>query len=116
MFKISGTKILITRGDKGVIKFEIENYKFKKDDIIDFKIYKAKQLTQSPIKSKKIIVTTEKDFIEIELSSEDTSIGVSINKPVEYWYEIVLNSNQTILGYDDAGAKTITIYPEGADD
>ena len=59
MFKISGTKILITRGDKGVIKFEIENYKFKKDDIIDFKIYKAKQLTQSPIKSKIIIKSTK---------------------------------------------------------
>lgn len=116
MFKISGTNILITRGDKGTINFEIENYIFKEGDIIDFKIYKEKQLTAKPILQKKIIIEKEAELVQINLSSEDTKLGVAVNKPVDYWYEIVLNNNQTILGYDDRGAKKITLYPEEADD
>ena len=35
------------------------------------------------------------------------------NKKTIYWYDIVLNDDITILGYDDEGAKKIYLYPEG---
>ena len=66
------------------------------------------------------IITVEEPCtaIDIVLTSEDTKIGDIINKPVDYWYEIELNPDtnpQTILAYDDDGAKIFTLYPEGGD-
>lgn len=37
------------------------------------------------------------------------------SKPIEYWYEIELNGDSTIIGYDNDGAKKLILYPEGAD-
>ena len=34
------------------------------------------------------------------------------NKPVTYWYDLVLNETNTIIGYDEDGAKKIIVYPE----
>ena len=46
---------------------------------------------------------------------DDMKIGEMLNKQVEYWYEIELNNDETIIGYDDDGAKKLILYPEGAD-
>ena len=35
-----------------------------------------------------------------------------LNMEKDYWYEITLNE-ETMLGFDDTGAKILTIYPEG---
>lgn len=45
--------------------------------------------------------------VEIDISGEDMKIGEMLNKQVEYWYEIELNNDETIIGYDDEGAKKI---------
>ena len=37
-----------------------------------------------------------------------------MNKPVEYWYEIELNNEHTVIGYDDNGAKIFMLFPEGS--
>ena len=42
-------------------------------------------------------------------------IGEMANKPIEFWYEIELNGDSTIIGYDEEGAKRLILYPEGAD-
>ena len=54
--------------------------------------------------------------VDLSLDSTETTIGDIINKPVEYWYEIQLNPDtepQTIIGYDENGAKIFKLYPEG---
>ena len=56
--------------------------------------------------------------MEIALEGYETKFGEVINKPKQYWYEVELNpetSPQTIIGYDEEGAKLFTIYPEGSD-
>ena len=35
------------------------------------------------------------------------------NKATEFWYEVELNDNDTILGYDKQGPKRMIVYPEG---
>lgn len=35
--------------------------------------------------------------------------------PAQYWYEIQLNKEQTILGFDDKGPKMFILFPEGSD-
>ena len=56
------------------------------------------------------------DFVTFELTKEDTTIGELIAKPKTYQYDICVNEDQTILGYDDAGAKEFILYPEGSND
>ena len=56
---------------------------------------------------------TEKVFIYLD--EEDTKIGEIISKHKDYWYEIVLNPDtvpQTIIGYDEDGAKVFRLFPE----
>lgn len=115
MFKIEGNKIYITRGDKGTIELTIEDYTFKVDDKIELRIYKKNRLNEAPLKEKKVIVDKETSSINIELTSEDTKIGDIANKATEYWYEIELNDEQTVVGFDEEGAKILMLYPEGAD-
>ena len=63
--------------------------------------------------TKSIEVTEDTNIVDISLSSSDTTIGEMSNKPIEYWYEIQLNREQTIIGYDDNGPKLFMLYPEG---
>jgi hypothetical protein len=54
--------------------------------------------------------------VEVVLDREDTKVGEIISKPTDYWYEVELNPEthpQTIVGYDDNGAKVFKLYPEG---
>ena len=59
-----------------------------------------------------------KQRVEIYLTEEDTKIGEVISKPKDYWYEVELNPDeepQTIIGYDEDGAKIFKLFPEGDD-
>lgn len=49
---------------------------------------------------------------EIELTAEDTKAFDLIDKQKTYWYDIVLNDDTTILGFDDEGGKKLIVYPE----
>lgn len=115
MFKIEGDTILLTRGDKCIFNFSIEGYTFQSGDYVYFRVYKKSGLDSAPLIEKKVDIIEEKQNIDIELTSDETKIGELSNKVNEYWYEIELNGNQTIIGYDESGAKKLMLYPEGAD-
>ena len=51
----------------------------------------------------------------VDILGSEMKIGELTNKPIEYWYEIELNDEETIIGYDEDGAKKLILYPEGAD-
>lgn len=117
MFKIEDNIIYLTRGDKATISIEIEDYTFIQGDVIKFSIYNKKGLENSPVLRKVINVEEEQKVVNIDLSSEDTKkIGPIENKGTEYWYEVELNGNITVLGYDEDGPKILILYPEGSDD
>ena len=123
MFKInSSTKqINITRGDVGIIVVSALNedgtdHYFEVGDIIRLGVFPTKDYNEV-ILQKDVEVAERSKTVEISLDSEDTTIGEIINKPVNYWYEIQLNPDtepQTIIGYDETGAKLFVLYPEGA--
>lgn len=115
MFKITGNTIEITRGDKATIEFSIEGYTFGLGDVVRFRVYSKKGLNIEAHINKVINVMNMCKVIRINLSSEETKIGEMENKPITYWYEIELNGNDTIIGYDDIGAKEFILYPEGYD-
>ena len=122
MFKVNEDKsIHITRGDAGVFDVSAENgsrpYMFQPGDVIRVNVFERKDC-DSVVLQKDFPVEAETSYVRVYLTSEETKIGETINKPKAYWYEIVLNPDtypQTIVGYDDYGAKLFTLYPEGND-
>lgn len=124
MFKIDGTtkQISLTRGDAATIEIKAKNsdgtdYVFKVNDVVRFKVFKNKDCG-CVVLQKDTKVMEEKNSINIDLTKEDTKIGEIISKPASYWYEVELNPDtnpQTIIGYDEDGAKVFMLYPEGGD-
>ena len=120
MFTITDDlSIYVTRGDIVHLNVSAVNesgaYKFKVGDVVRFKIF-AKKDCSDIIFQKDFPVTTESETAEIFLTGHETRIGGLINKHSDYWYEIELNpeSNpQTIIGYDEDGAKIFRLFPEG---
>lgn len=110
----------ITRGDIGVIevsanKSDTELYIFQPGDIVRLKVFVKKQ-HDNIVLTKDVTVEEETDKVTINLFKSDTEIGGTINKPVDYWYEVELNpdtTSQTIVGYDKNGPKIFKLYPEG---
>lgn len=117
MFKIEDDVIKISRATRGVIEFTLPNYTFVPEDTIEFRIYEKNKLDQSPVRVKTITTKEQCESLIIDLTCEDMDFGTPSNKPVDYWYEIILNGNQMVKGYDDiTGAKILKLYPKGVDE
>jgi hypothetical protein len=123
MFVINEDKsIYITRGDSATFSVGAtigeEDYAYRQGDVVRFKVFAKKNCSD---------VVLQKDFdaedgasaVEIYLTGDDTKIGEVISKPTDYWYEVELNPDthpQTIIGYDEDGAKVFKLFPEGAEE
>ena len=113
--------IYATRGDIVFFTVTAEDdgkpYKFQAGDVVRIKIYGKKDAEKVALQ-KDFPVTEETESVEIFLNEEDTKIGEVISKPKDYWYEVELNpftNPQTIIGYDEDGAKVFKLFPEGDD-
>lgn len=113
--------ISVTRGD--AVWFSVsadiddERYTFKPGDVVRIKVFEKKN-ADKVVLQKDFPITYEQEDVAIYLSSKDTKIGGVISKAVDYWYEIELNpftDPQTIVGYDEDGAKVFKLFPEGKD-
>lgn len=94
-----------------------DKYTFQSGDVVRFKIF-GKKDAENVVLQKDFPVLETGETVEIFLTKDDTKIGDVISKPVDYWYEIELNpvtNPQTIIGYDDDGAKIFKLMPEGED-
>lgn len=125
LFEILKDKtICLTRGDIASIVTSAKQkvgsqdgipYTFAMGDVVRLSVFKKRDC-QSVVLQKDAIAQEETEAITINLTKEDTKIGDPINKPVDYWYEIVLNPDTapvTIIGYDAYGEKIFRLYPEG---
>ena len=113
MIKIDSEKrIHISRGDAATIALTANNgeYEFQQGDIIRLRIY-AKGNYNDPLVEVSTTVEEETTTVDINITKENTIIGNDINKPITYWYEISLNEDTTVIGYDEDGAKEFVIYP-----
>ena len=108
----------ITRGD--AVAFSVgaktgeESYKFQPGDVVRFTVFGKKDCS-NVVLQKDITVAEETESVGILLTGEETKIGEVISKPADYWYEVELNPDtypQTIIGYDQNGAKVFRLYPE----
>lgn len=122
MFQIDeDMTIYITRGDTAFFSVSAENngelHKFQKGDVVRIKVFDKKNCANVAFQ-KDFPVMEECENVYILLTEEETKIGDVISKHKDYWYEIELNpytNPQTIIGYDDDGAKIFRLFPEGKD-
>ena len=124
MFQINDDKsIYVTRGDILCFNVNAVNttdntpYTFKPGDLLRMKVY-GKKNCENVVLEKDFPITAATLEAEIFLDENDTKIGEVISKPTDYWYEVELNplsDPQTIIGYDEDGAKVFKLFPEGAD-
>lgn len=119
MQKIDGTTIKLNRGDILSLSLSLSlsdgtPYTFQEGDKIVFSVYGKNKMSEGAVLLKELTVSGEQESIEITCTKEETKIGDLINKPVEYWYEIELNNENTVIGYDDNGPKILMLYPEGS--
>jgi hypothetical protein len=122
MFRIDEEKTIhLTRGDAATFSvgaiIEGETYIFREGDVIRLTVYGKKDCS-NVVLQKDSFVNEETESVDIFLESEDTKFGEVISKPTDYWYEVELNPDtypQTIIGYDENGAKVFKLYPEGGD-
>lgn len=117
--KIEGTTIKLNRGDILNINLTIKkedgtDYSFEEGDKITFSLYNKGKLNEKAVLLSEFVATPGATSINIYCDSEETKIGELVNKPIDYWYEIELNNEYTILGYDDEGAKLFKLFPEGS--
>ena len=120
MFKILANQtICLTRGDVADIMFTAQGsaglHTFQKGDVISFVLFKKNDCGEVIIQ-KDVQVAAATQSVSIPLTKEDTLFGDLIHEPVEYWYSIKLNPDtdtQTLVGYDDLGAKVFRLYPGG---
>lgn len=122
MYKINeDLSIYVTRGDAVLLDVEAYfngvPYTFVPGDLVRFKVSKKKNCAEVVLE-KDFPVTSATQTVQIFLDKEETKFNGVISKPVDYWYEIELNplgECQTIIGYDEDGAKVFKLFPEGAD-
>lgn len=118
MFKVlANSTICLTRGDAANLKVTANNgaHTFQTGDVIRFVVFRQKACGDVVIQ-KDVTVEEETPIVYIPLDPEDTLFGDLIHEPVEYWYSIKLNPDaqtQTLVGYDDYGAKVFRLYPGG---
>ena len=132
MIAIEETTIHLTRGDATQDKFnklafifpiynfetkQEENYKFQPDDKITFVVVNKKGYTREEILRKDYTLrdigyTEETEIAELPLTEEETKQFPLSDKAQTYWYDLILNDDTTMLGFDNEGAKRIIVYPE----
>lgn len=122
MFIINEDKsIYITRGDAALFAVTAvqdgQPYTFQPNDVVRFKVFEKKGC-DTVVLQKDFFVNEACASVDIELLRADTKIGEIIHKPKDFWYEVELNPEtypQTIIGYDEEGAKSFRLLPEGKD-
>ena len=113
--------IYATRGD--IVFFRVSaddngsRYKFQPGEIVRISVY-GKKDAGGVVLQKDFPVTTITEYVDVVLDEADTKFGDIISKHKDYWYEVVLNPDtdpQTIVGYDEDGAKIFRLFPEAAE-
>ncbi|MBQ3520998.1 MAG: hypothetical protein IJA50_03755 [Firmicutes bacterium] len=123
MFQINEDKsIYLTRGDACIIKVKAKDKQgniktLHEGDVVRITVTDQKSCG-NVVLQKDVKVNAEMTEVQIPLTRDETKLGNIISKPKDYWYEIELNPDtapQTIVGYDEDGAKVLKLFPEGGD-
>ncbi len=110
----------ITRGDVASFTLKVKQsdntyYQFKTSDRLYFTVKKS-YADSNYIIRKIITFSSPTDTATISLNAYDTNFGSLLASARKYVYDISINETETVVGYDNDGAKYFIIYPEASND
>lgn len=112
--KVIDDKYTIThnRGDKGSIRLINKNGTYKVGDKFKFSIVEKKY--DDVVFQKEFEVTEECPEFFLTFTNEEMRFSEPISKEKEYYYEIDMNDDTTLIGYDENKHKKFILYPEAS--
>lgn len=112
MLRIQNKNIHLTKGDTVQIKLSSDRA-FSIGDVIKLSVVDVGNMGQI-IFSKTFTLTASSLIAVLEIEGSETREAFTdvVNKPKQYWYEIQLNDDVTLVGYDSYGPKLFYVYPE----
>lgn len=124
MFKIENGNMLLNRGDSATIRIENTSSNFLPGDCIKFSIMEKNNCNSVIFQKRYDVIEqseTEPNVFEITLAPEDSKKFCPSFKTgtKTFWYEIELESGDfinTLVGYDDQGAKEFIVFPEASEE
>ena len=105
--------IIHNRGDKGAIKLVNKIGTFKLGDKFKFSIVKKGDYNDV-VFQKEFEVSEDSTEYFLTFTGDEMRFGEPISKKKEYWYEIDLNDDTTLIGSDETGDKKFILYPEAS--
>lgn len=113
MYKIKDKNIYVNRGDQMTIHLVNRTGSFKSGDYLILSICEENNMNNT-ILTKRVEISDSVDVADITLTASDTrSLCEPFNSGAKvFWYEIELNENTTLIGFDSKGPKLFTLYPE----
>ena len=115
MFKFTNNTFHVTRGDSGSITIAYKDGSVLPNTIC-FRVYGKDDLNSDPIINKELAIDSGSTSYDLYIYGEDTmQMENPENGKEEYWYELKIGPTNTVLGYDEQGAKIFYLYPTGKD-
>lgn len=114
MFRVDeDLAVHINRGDAGNINVTANEgeYEFQPNSKLKLRIYEKKGYDKEPVYETEVTITEATTQAVIPLTEDSTSFCEISNKPITYWYDVSLDEDITLIGYDEDGAKEFIIYP-----
>lgn len=103
--------LIHNRGDKGTLRIFSKIGSFKVDDELKFSIV-TKGNYNDVVFQKIFKIPEECSEFFMSFTNEEMRIGPVISKKVEYYYEIELNDDTTLIGSKRTGDSRFILYPE----
>lgn len=111
MVRIEKDTIEMSRGDAFSIEVTIEDYTILSTDVVKMSIFEADSDYASPLTTITGTLDSEHNVSVISFDESTTSFAEPVSERVDYEYEVKLNGDQTVIGYDKKGPKRLIIYP-----
>lgn len=114
MFRVDeDLAIHINRGDAGNINVTANDgsYEFQAGSKLKLRIYEKKGYDKEPVYETEVTIPEATTQAVIPLIESSTEFCDELNKPKTYWYDVSLDEDITLIGYDEDGAKEFIIYP-----
>lgn len=116
MFKFTNNTFHVTRGDSGSVTIEYQDGSNLPASTILFRVYEKDGLDAEPKINIEDNLPGDTNSYILEIPGYET---MKLDNPVgekdEYWYELKIGLENTVLGYDETGAKLFYVYPTGKD-
>ena len=115
MFKIVNNTFHVTRGDSGVITVKFKDGSTLPEGAdVTFAVYRKNELDAEPVLFVRKSISSGETSVILLINSSDTfDIENPENGREEYWYELKIGPDNTVLGYDENGPKIFYLYPSG---